>query len=115
MIDKTKELAAANGWWMSRQFENEANPEFHSKTTAQEIVRVLQPDIVLTDIMMPEVNGWEVLRALKEDEETAQIPVIIISILDQRKLGSELGAADYLVKPVDRETLRAQVQRALGN
>ncbi|HVY51541.1 MAG TPA: cysteine synthase A [Devosia sp.] len=39
MIDKTKELAAANGWWMSRQFENEANPEFHSKTTAQEIVR----------------------------------------------------------------------------
>jgi cysteine synthase A len=39
MIEKTKELAAANGWWMSRQFENEANPEYHSKTTAQEILR----------------------------------------------------------------------------
>ena len=39
MIDKTKELAAKHGWWMSRQFENEANPEFHSRTTAQEIVR----------------------------------------------------------------------------
>jgi cysteine synthase A len=39
MIDKTKELAAANGWFMTRQFENEANPEFHSKTTAQEILR----------------------------------------------------------------------------
>ncbi len=39
MIEKTKELAKANGWWMSRQFENEANPEYHSKTTAQEILR----------------------------------------------------------------------------
>jgi cysteine synthase A len=39
MIEKTKELAAANGWWMSRQFENEANPEYHSKTTAQEILK----------------------------------------------------------------------------
>ena len=81
----------------------------------QEIVRTLQPDIVLTDIMMPEVNGWEVLRSLKADEQTAHIPVIIVSILDQRKLAYELGAAFYLVKPVDRETLRAQVQHALGN
>src|SRR5450432_4643613 len=39
MIEKVKELAAANGWWMSRQFENEANPEYHSKTTAQEFLR----------------------------------------------------------------------------
>ena len=38
MIEKVKELAAANGWWMSRQFENPANPEYHSKTTAQEIL-----------------------------------------------------------------------------
>jgi cysteine synthase A len=44
MIDKTKELAAKHGWWMSRQFENEANPEFHSRTTAQEIMRDFEGD-----------------------------------------------------------------------
>ena len=81
---------------------------------AQEIVRVLQPDLVITDVVMPEVTGWDVLRGLKADEQTAQIPVIVISILDQRKLGFELGAADFLLKPVDRDTLRTQVQLALG-
>ncbi|MEO8393438.1 MAG: ATP-binding protein, partial [Chloroflexota bacterium] len=82
---------------------------------AQEIVRTLQPDLVITDVVMPEVSGWDVLRGLKADPQTAHIPVIVISILDQPKRGYDLGAADFLVKPVDRETLRAQVQRALGN
>ncbi|HVU11866.1 MAG TPA: GAF domain-containing protein [Phototrophicaceae bacterium] len=81
---------------------------------ALDIVRQLQPNVVITDVMMPEATGWDVLRDLKGDPTTAIIPVIVLSIIDQKTMGYGLGAADYLVKPVDRETLRVQVQRAVA-
>ncbi|MFN8447121.1 MAG: GAF domain-containing protein [Anaerolineae bacterium] len=86
-----------------------------NSTAVLDIARQLQPDVVITDVMMPEATGWDVLRVLKGDHVTARIPVIVLSVLDQKMLGLGLGAADYLVKPVDRETLRGQVQRALEN
>ncbi|MCS7070809.1 MAG: response regulator, partial [Anaerolinea sp.] len=70
-----------------------------------EIARTIRPDVIITDLMMPEMSGWDVLRALKSDPATADIPVIIMSIVDQRMMGMSMGASDYLIKPVNREAL----------
>jgi signal transduction histidine kinase/DNA-binding response OmpR family regulator len=67
--------------------------------------KVLNPLAITLDILMPDKDGWQVLRELKETPETQDIPVIIVSILDERKLGFSLGAAEYIVKPVARNVL----------
>lgn len=69
------------------------------------LARELRPDVITLDIMMPRLDGWQVLRGLKESDETRNIPVIIVSILENKSLGFSLGAAEYLVKPVTRERL----------
>jgi signal transduction histidine kinase len=68
-------------------------------------VRRERPSGVLLDIRLPGVDGWAVLEALKSDVETKGIPVIVVSIVDERSRGAALGAAAYLVKPVSREDL----------
>jgi CheY-like chemotaxis protein len=68
-------------------------------------VRRERPSGVLLDIRLPGVDGWAVLEALKSDVETKDIPVIVVSIVDERSRGAALGAAAYLVKPVSREDL----------
>jgi signal transduction histidine kinase len=68
-----------------------------------ELVRSLQPAIVVLDILLPELDGWQVLESLKADPATAAIPVVVVSILDEHTRGLALGAAEYLVKPVSRE------------
>jgi len=62
---------------------------------------------VLLDIMLPGLDGWAVLRELKSQTTTKDIPVIIVSIVDERSRGTALGAAAYLVKPVSRDDLLA--------
>jgi GAF domain-containing protein/CheY-like chemotaxis protein len=66
------------------------------------LVRELRPAAVTLDIMMPDLDGWTVLAAIKGDPELAGIPVVLMSMVDQKNRGYALGAADYLVKPVDR-------------
>jgi signal transduction histidine kinase/ActR/RegA family two-component response regulator len=68
-------------------------------------VRRTQPDAVLLDIRLPGIDGWAVLKALQADEDTRDIPVIVVSIVDERARGVALGAAAYLVKPIGREEL----------
>jgi signal transduction histidine kinase/ActR/RegA family two-component response regulator len=68
-------------------------------------VRRDRPAAVLLDIRMPGIDGWEVLRALKEDPRTTAIPVVVVSIVDERSRGVALGASGYLVKPVSRDAL----------
>ena len=68
-------------------------------------VRRVHPDAVLLDIRLPGIDGWSVLEALKEEPETRDIPVIVVSIVDERARGAALGAAAYLVKPVSRDDL----------
>jgi signal transduction histidine kinase len=68
-----------------------------------ELVRGLQPAMVVLDILLPELDGWQVLESLKADPATVAIPVVVVSILDERARGLALGAAEYLVKPVSRE------------
>jgi signal transduction histidine kinase/CheY-like chemotaxis protein len=69
-------------------------------------IRELKPAAVLLDILMPEVDGWTVLQTCKNDPEVADIPMIVLTISDNRKRAYELGASDFLVKPVDRRRLR---------
>ena len=69
------------------------------------LVRELRPAAVTLDIMMPDLDGWTVLAAIKGDPALAAIPVVLMSIVDQKNRGYTLGAADYLVKPVDRTKL----------
>ncbi len=68
---------------------------------ALRLVRSIRPVAITLDIVLPGAQGWDVLRALKADASTASIPVIIISMIDNRELGLALGADDYFVKPVD--------------
>ncbi|HKX02301.1 MAG TPA: GAF domain-containing protein, partial [Methylomirabilota bacterium] len=67
--------------------------------------RELRPDAITLDVMMPGMDGWAVLSALKADVAVADIPVIMLTIVDDKNLGYALGAADYLTKPIDRERL----------
>jgi signal transduction histidine kinase/CheY-like chemotaxis protein len=68
------------------------------------IPRVL-PQAIITDVVMPQMDGWELLRRLKSEPETQDIPVIVQSVLDRRTTGLYLGASDYLIKPVNQQTL----------
>lgn len=82
-----------------------------SPSQALRMARQLLPAAMIIDIMMPGMSGWDVLRALKGNLETAAIPVIILSIVEQRDTGIELGAAEYLIKPVKRDVLRETLAR----
>ena len=72
---------------------------------AVEKAKELAPLAITLDIMMPGKDGWEVLRELKETPETEDIPVIILSIVDDKRLGFSLGATEYIVKPVGKQVL----------
>jgi DNA-binding response OmpR family regulator len=69
------------------------------------LARQLVPAAITLDVMMPGMDGWRVLQALKEDERTSRVPVIVCSIVDNRALGYRLGASDYLLKPVEPQRL----------
>jgi signal transduction histidine kinase/DNA-binding response OmpR family regulator len=75
-------------------------------------VRRLSPAGVILDILLPGIDGWEVLAQLKADPGTAAIPVVVVSMLDERGRGFALGAAEYLVKPVGKDQLLAALYRA---
>ena len=72
-----------------------------------ELARSMQPRVILLDVMMPDIDGWAVLKALKGDPVTAKIPVVIVSFVAEAKLGAALGAAETMVKPVDWAKLKA--------
>jgi len=73
--------------------------------------RTLRPDAITLDVMMPGMDGWAVLAALKADPAVAGIPVVMLTVADQQPLGLALGAADYMTKPVDRSRLTAVLGR----
>jgi CheY-like chemotaxis protein/two-component sensor histidine kinase len=79
------------------------------------LARKLHPQAITLDVMMPGMDGWTVLSALKSDVDLADIPVVMLTIADNRNLGYALGAADYLTKPIDREGLTRVLLRYRGN
>ena len=78
---------------------------------ALKLARELKPSAITLDVMMPGMDGWDVLTALKGDPELADIPVIMLTIVDDKAHGYTLGANDYLVKPLDREQMRRVLRR----
>jgi DNA-binding response OmpR family regulator/two-component sensor histidine kinase len=74
------------------------------------LARELDLSAILLDVMMPEMDGWKVLQALKAEADTAQIPVIVCSIVDNRPLGYRLGASNYLIKPIEPQQLLSALQ-----
>jgi signal transduction histidine kinase/CheY-like chemotaxis protein len=70
-----------------------------------------QPDIILLDLMMPVIDGWTVLSVLKEKPNTQHIPVILLTMLDEEELGIDMGAVDYLRKPIDWQRLNKLIQQ----
>ena len=79
--------------------------------TGLDIARALLPRAILLDVMMPQMDGWSVLTALKADPKLADIPVVMASFVHEPGLASALGAADYVVKPVEWDQLKTVMQR----
>jgi signal transduction histidine kinase/CheY-like chemotaxis protein len=75
------------------------------------LAKELRPTAITLDVMMPDLDGWSVLAALRKDPDLADIPVIMITIVDEHRRGIALGAAGFLTKPIDRERLRRVISR----
>jgi len=75
------------------------------------LARTLHPVAITLDVMMPGMDGWAVLQQLKADPETQDIPVIMLTMVDDKNIGFALGATDYLTKPIDRGRLSALLGR----
>ena len=75
------------------------------------LAKELRPTAITLDVMMPDLDGWSVLAALRQDTELAEIPVIMVTIVDEQRRAVALGAAGYLTKPIDRERLRRLIGR----
>jgi CheY-like chemotaxis protein len=71
----------------------------------------LHPAVITLDILLPDLDGWEVLTQLKNDEATSAIPVIVISVVDNPELGIALGALDYVIKPVAAKDLITRLEK----
>ncbi|MDX7952813.1 response regulator [Lichenihabitans sp. Uapishka_5] len=98
---------------MSRFLHREG---FRSRTAADgeaglALARELKPRTILLDVMMPGIDGWSVLSALKADPDLASIPVVMVTFVDQRSLAEALGAADYVLKPVRWDRFKAVMDR----
>lgn len=84
---------------------------------ALKAIRADKPDLILLDVMMPVMDGYEVLRRLKEDENLKSIPVVMLTARAQEKdvvKGIDMGAEDYITKPFHPAELLARVKRILG-
>jgi len=88
--------------------------EVHSALNGTEgfvLAKRLKPDVITLDVMMPGIDGWSVLTDLKANPDLAHIPVIMTTFINDQNLGYALGAADYIVKPIDRQQLLKTLQR----
>jgi len=79
------------------------------------LARDVRPSLITLDVLMPELDGWSVLRELKSTPELASIPVIMLTIVDERSKGYALGASEYITKPIDWTRLRAVLHRLNGS
>jgi signal transduction histidine kinase/CheY-like chemotaxis protein len=91
--------------WRTVQASNAAD--------ALQLARESRPMLITLDIMMPDASGWWVLEKLKEDPQTAGIPVLVVTIVEDQRLVFALGASDYLGKPYDRGALITKIHRLL--
>ena len=107
VADLLEEMLSMDGYQMSK---------IHSSTGALGVIRAEMPDVVLLDIMMPDVSGLEVLRFMQREPGLQQIPVVIVSaktLPADIRTGLDAGATAYLTKPVDVNRLRRTVARVI--
>ncbi|HET6261364.1 MAG TPA: response regulator, partial [Chloroflexia bacterium] len=78
---------------------------------ALDLAGQILPSAIALDVILPRRDGWEVLAALRQDPRTKDIPVLIISVVDQTDFGRKLGADEYLLKPLDPRSLRTAIRR----
>jgi PAS domain S-box-containing protein len=86
----------------------------HSALTAEEglaLAKSIRPIAITLDVMMPKMDGWMLLSAFKSDPDLAAIPVIMLTMLDNKNMGYALGASDYLIKPIDRQQLLSVLKK----
>ena len=81
---------------------------------ALQMAKQHRPGAILLDVILPGIDGWEVMRQLKADPELADVPVIFESAVDERTVGMALGAVDYILKPIDRQVLLRSIGRILA-
>jgi CheY-like chemotaxis protein len=83
--------------------------------TAVDLARKVRPHLILLDLMMPQMNGWQVTAALKSDPQTRAIPILLLSARrEMARTANELGVTAYLEKPFDLDDLLSRVQRILA-
>jgi PAS domain S-box-containing protein len=80
-------------------------------TSGLDLARAVRPDAITLDVLMPGMDGWEVLRRIRADESLADVPVIMLSVLHEQQLAIALGATEYVTKPIDRTQLRSILRR----
>jgi signal transduction histidine kinase/ActR/RegA family two-component response regulator len=83
--------------------------------TGYELVRTIKPQVITLDLLLPDQHGWLLFEKIKAEPELHDIPVIIISIMDERKNNYKRHAEEYLTKPIRRETLKLAVQKLTNN
>lgn len=97
-----------------RRFLSKEGFAVESAANGQEglsLAKHVRPAAIVLDVMMPDMDGWTVLEALKADPDVADLPVIMLSMVDDKNVGYALGASDYLTKPVDRDRLAATLRK----
>jgi two-component system alkaline phosphatase synthesis response regulator PhoP len=90
--------------------------EAENGTTALELARRERPDLVLLDVMMPDLDGWTVARELADDERTREIPIVFLTARAEaadKRMGQQLGGVGYVVKPFDPVTIGEFVERVI--
>ena len=87
----------------------------HHGEQALELARELGPAAITLDLALPGIDGWEVLKALKDDPELAGVPVVIVSLHENHELGFALGAEDYFLKPLERHRFLTRLKELLGD
>ncbi|MCK4950434.1 MAG: response regulator [Gammaproteobacteria bacterium] len=78
-----------------------------------ELARELRPDVITLDVMMPDIDGWDVIKTLKEDPDLCEIPVIILTMVDDQKIKHVPGVTEYLIKPLENDRLLAIVKKCV--
>jgi len=98
---------------LTRQLQRAGFSTVIARTGTEAVVkaRELKPAAITLDILLPDLDGWEVLTRLKRDEATSEIPVVVVSVVDNPELGIALGALDYFVKPVPAKELISRLSR----
>ncbi|MEH1837748.1 MAG: PAS domain S-box protein [Nostoc sp.] len=100
---------------LRQQLENEGYNVREGKDGMDAIhqIKIARPDLILLDVMMPQINGFDVAAVLKNDPQTADIPIIILSIIENKERGYHIGIDRYLTKPIDTEKLLNEIDSLL--